>query len=135
MQRYQSKKIVLAKPMTRRMYNLYRGWDLPLDEEGNDEGYLVEYPDSNKANHSEHKCYISWSPKEVFDKGNNLIGSYADRLINERAELSENISKLSKFTEGKRLASVSADSWELLGKQLQVMLMFETVLTQRIEAL
>ena len=44
------------------------GWLLPLDEDGADEGYLVEYLDGGKPNVPSHKGYVSWSPKEVFDK-------------------------------------------------------------------
>ena len=29
--------------MTRLEYNQFRGWELPADENGADEGYLVEY--------------------------------------------------------------------------------------------
>jgi hypothetical protein len=66
---YVSHKQVKRIPMNRLDYNLYRGWELPADEDGNDTGYLVEYLDGGKPNHSDHKGYISWSPKEQFDNG------------------------------------------------------------------
>ena len=44
-----------------------RGWVLPLDEDREDEGYLVEYRDGGKPNHPGFKGYISWSPEEVFN--------------------------------------------------------------------
>lgn len=53
--------------MTRAEYNVFRGWDLPADENGGDEGYIVEYLDGGKANTKEYEGYISWSPKEQFD--------------------------------------------------------------------
>ena len=34
-------KMVNATPMTRAQYNDFRGWQLPADENGADEGYLV----------------------------------------------------------------------------------------------
>lgn len=43
-------KIINLKPMTRLEYNQFRGWDSPADENGEDEGYLVEYVDGGKAN-------------------------------------------------------------------------------------
>lgn len=64
---YVGTKIVKAFPMTRGDYNEYRGWVIPEDENPNDEGYLVEYTDGSAGNHPDHKGYISWSPKEVFD--------------------------------------------------------------------
>lgn len=67
-------KIVIANPMTRAAYNAYRGWPLPDDENGEDEGYLVEYTDGGAANHTAHKGYISWSPAAVFEKAYRPTG-------------------------------------------------------------
>lgn len=64
---YIGTKLISARPMTRREYNEYRNWVLPDNEEGSDEGYLVEYLDGGKSNDSRHAGYISWSPKEQFD--------------------------------------------------------------------
>ncbi len=72
---YVGTKYVTAKPMTRGEYNTYRGWELPVDEDGSDEGYLVEYVDGGKANHPDHAGYISWSPKDVFDRSYKLAES------------------------------------------------------------
>ena len=66
MKDYIGTKLIKAKPMNRLEYNNYRGWDLPSDEDGSDEGYLVEYVDGGKANHPDHAGYISWSPSDVF---------------------------------------------------------------------
>jgi len=66
-QSYIGTKIVLLTPMTRLEYNQYRGWQLPVDEAGGDEGYLVEYTDGGKPNDSRHAGYISWSPKAQAD--------------------------------------------------------------------
>lgn len=60
-------KLIDATAMSRQEYNNYRGWVLPEDENGEDAGYLVEYKDGGATNHPDHKGYISWSPKEVFD--------------------------------------------------------------------
>ena len=61
-------KEINAKPMTRLAYNNFRGWDLPEDENGNDEGFLVEYIDGGQANTEEFKGYVSWSPNDVFER-------------------------------------------------------------------
>lgn len=68
MQQFIGVKLINAKEMTRLAYNELRGWTLPSDENGEDEGYLVEYIDGGKANHPDFAGYISWSPKEVFDR-------------------------------------------------------------------
>jgi len=57
---------VLGTPMTRLGYDTYRGWPLPEDENGSDEGYLVENLDGGTPNHPDHAGYISWSPAEQF---------------------------------------------------------------------
>lgn len=61
-------KQLRAQPMTRGEYNTYRGWELPANENEADEGYLVEYTDGGAANDSRHAGYISWSPRDVFER-------------------------------------------------------------------
>jgi hypothetical protein len=65
--RFIGTKIVIAEAMSRAAYNLFRGWTLPADENGADEGYLVEYQDGGKPNVPGRAGYVSWSPKEQFD--------------------------------------------------------------------
>jgi hypothetical protein len=38
------------------------------DENGADEGYLVEYVDGGKGNTDHYAGYVSWSPADVFDR-------------------------------------------------------------------
>lgn len=68
MKTYTGTKVIKAKPMTRKDYNDFRGWVLPEDENGDDEGYLVEYVDGGKANTDEYSGYVSWSPRDVFER-------------------------------------------------------------------
>ncbi|MGO3665372.1 DUF2829 domain-containing protein [Psychrobacter sp. AOP31-E1-50] len=66
MKRFNALKKVNAKPMTRKAYNDLRGWDLPADEDGSDNGYLTE--DINApANMEGWNGYISWTPKAMFE--------------------------------------------------------------------
>jgi hypothetical protein len=58
METYIGTKILEATPLNRREYNRYRGWVMPTNENGDDLGYLVRYPDG----------YESWSPKETFEE-------------------------------------------------------------------
>jgi|GEM_PF-693607 len=68
MNAYIGTKKVKARPMLRGEYNIYRGWEIPQDENPNDPGFLVEYVDSPKGNHPNHEGYISWSPADVFER-------------------------------------------------------------------
>lgn len=75
MRRYIGIKAINAKPMSRLEYNNFRKWLLPVNENGADNGYLVEYIDGGQANTEEYSGYVSWSPKEVFDKAYKTSGS------------------------------------------------------------
>lgn len=68
MKTYTGTKVIRAKLMTRQEYNDFRKWALPSDEDGSDEGYLVEYVDGGKANTAEYSGYVSWSPRDVFER-------------------------------------------------------------------
>lgn len=58
MKKYVGTKQIEAGPMTRGEYNIYRGWQIPADEDPNDKGYLVKHSDG----------YESWSPEKQFDE-------------------------------------------------------------------
>lgn len=68
MSTYTGIKTIRAVSMTRGAYNKLRGWEVPSNEDPNDEGYLVEYTDGGTPNTSEFEGYISWSPRGVFEK-------------------------------------------------------------------
>lgn len=68
MQQYIGVKQINAQAMTREEYNELRGWTVPADENPDDAGYLVEYVDGGQANHPDFAGYISWSPKDVFER-------------------------------------------------------------------
>ena len=82
MKKYIGTKIINAKPMNRLEYNNFRGWTLPEDENGSDEGYLVEYKDGGKPNTTEYSGYVSWSPKEQFENAYKESGnlSFGDAI-------------------------------------------------------
>lgn len=58
MKHYIGTKLVNAKTMNRGEYNRYRGWQIPADENPEDEGYFVKYSDG----------YESWSPAKQFEE-------------------------------------------------------------------
>jgi hypothetical protein len=69
MKTYLGHKKVRAEPMSLGDYNHYQSWDIPANQNPEDEGYLVEYLDGGKPNHPAHDGYISWSPKAQLDNG------------------------------------------------------------------
>lgn len=68
MKNYIGTKIIQAEPLTRQAYNELRGWSIPENENPNDDGYLVIYPDSPDHNVVGYDGYVSWSPKAEFEK-------------------------------------------------------------------
>lgn len=73
MHTYIGTKLVRAKRMSRLEYNDYRGLPPQANENGADDGYLVEYVDGGKANDSRHSGYISWSPASVFERAYRAV--------------------------------------------------------------
>lgn len=84
MKHYIGVKEVNADPMTRGEYNKFRGFELWSDDSPDEDGYLVEYIDGGQANTEAFNGYVSWSPKEVFERAYRQIGdllSFGDALV------------------------------------------------------
>lgn len=134
-------KVIHAQPMDRAAYNYLRGWALPADENGEDEGYLVEYPDQ-PANTLIYQGYVSWSPKDVFEsayekidlKGEGSVGgmTWEARLEIEATELKERIDKLQAFMEGDLFTSIPESARSVLADQKQVMDTYYSILSLRL---
>lgn len=93
MKKYIGVKRINAKPMNRLDYVNYRNWELPDDEDGTDEGYLVEYLDGGKANHENHSNYISWSPKDVFENAYHETSGLSFGMAIEAAKLGMKVAR------------------------------------------
>jgi hypothetical protein len=135
---YVGTKVVRALPMNRLAYNNLRGWDLPRDEDGTDEGYLVEYVDGGQANVQGFTGYISWSPKAVFEQSYVLgikahPSTFKDRLIVERDQTAERLKKLSLFLGSGNQPKLSTFDWNDLKQQEKIMQDYVAVLERRIK--
>jgi hypothetical protein len=86
-------KMLKSKPMTRLAYVEYRGWTLPDNEDGTDDGFLVEYMDGGKPNHPNHEGYISWSPKDVFEKSYRKTEALTTGFAVEMAKMGKKIAR------------------------------------------
>lgn len=140
MKTYIGTKIINAIPMNRLAYNEFRGWTLPVDENGADEGYLVEYTDGGKANTLHFAGYVSWSPKEQFDNAYLLIGDvsglppHQQRVVAEKAELDAKIEKLTAFIDTPIFEGLFTAEQTRLQCQITVMSAYSVILGDRIEA-
>jgi hypothetical protein len=146
---YTGVKRIFATPMNRKEYNDYRGWELPADENGADEGYLVEYEQSQTSpnvNHPNHKGYISWSPKDVFEESyistdvlinkTKAFGEYEphqQRVLDELKDLTKKSFDLSNFIKTEFFTErLDSEEQQRLKQQLIVMQTYESLLIQRI---
>jgi len=60
---YIGTKNILARPMNRLEYNNYRGWELPADEDGSDQGMLIDHSNGT----SDDLDYIKWETLAIFN--------------------------------------------------------------------
>jgi hypothetical protein len=130
---YIGTKVVGATPMSRGAYNAYRGWQMPDNEDPLDDGYLVEYLDGGKPNDERHAGYISWSPKDVFDRSYRPNGTHVERLKIEYFDLLLKLDKLEAFlAKQESEPTISRENFELLAVQLVIMSSYIRVLEARL---
>lgn len=133
MNKYLGTKEVLAKPMTRGEYNDYRGWQIPENEDPNDQGYLIEYQDGGKSKDSRHAGYISWSPADVFNRAYAPIDTWLDRVKQEQAELQVKLDALDKTLNVERKPDFITDQqWIYMTRQQFHMRQYNQILKDRI---
>lgn len=130
-------KVVHFVAMTRGEYNIYRGWQLPADENGDDNGYLVEYTDGGEPNVVDHTGYVSWSPTAVFENAYSVSvrqnpETFLDRMIKERDELQEKYDGLHRFLTSGGLNKIPSVEGADLTEQYELMKLYLHVLNRRI---
>lgn len=135
MKTYTGTKIINAKPMTRGEYNIFRGWKLPANENGSDEGYLVEYTDGGKANTTAYAGYVSWSPKDVFERAYHVVLlPHQQRVVDEKVELDKKRAALADFFKSDIYERVGEAEQMRLLQQERAMLVYSQILGERIGA-
>ena len=92
---------VTGTPMTRSEYCTFRGWALPTNEDGTDEGMLINFG-----------FHTAWWPKEIikpnFVELDESIPEWKASITVEHAELVDRAQKLREF-----LASEGSSPWFL----------------------
>ena len=109
MKTYIGTKVVRAVAMTRFAYNALRGWMVPADENGADDGYLVEYLDGGKPNVPGYAGYVSWSPKEQFDKAYVSVANLSFGMALEALKRGHRVARAGWNGKGMWLALVKKD--------------------------
>lgn len=133
MNKYLGTKEVSAKPMTRGEYNDYRGWQIPENEDPNEQGYLIEYQDGGKSKDSRHAGYISWSPADVFNRAYAPIDTWLDRVKLEQERVQKDLSALDKTLDVERKPdSITDEQWSFMTRQQFHMRQYNQILKDRI---
>ena len=131
MNKYIGTKEVKATPMNRGDYNAFRGWQVPENENPDDDGYLVVYP-NGESNVDGFDGYVSWSPKKQFDDVYYIAETFKDRLVIEYEQLEERLGKLRGFIQSERFQSLAEEDRNLLVEQEKVMDSYLAILNTRI---
>lgn len=132
LKQYTGTKTVFATPMTRGEYNALRGWEVPADEDPNDQGYLVQYEGDSKPNVKGFDGYISWSPQKPFNLAYNKSGTFKQRVFIEMEQLYRRMFLLKKYIHRE---SPDSEHYRLLIIQLKAMDTYYQVLCARYEML
>lgn len=81
--KYIGTKMLTALFMPLGDYNIFKGWQIPENEDPLREGYRVTYPDG----------YISWSPKEIFEESYREISAMNFGLATEAAKQGQKVAR------------------------------------------
>lgn len=134
MKQFTGRKVINAKPMTLGEYNTLRGWDIPDDEDPKTEGYVVEYTDSpiDEVNALGNMLYLSWSPKDVFERSYKPSDTYVDRLHIEYDELKAKLHCLTAFIGTPKFNELNEEAQLYQRQQHEVMTLYVDILEKRI---
>lgn len=136
---YVGTKVVHAIAMTRLDYNVLRGWQLPADENGDDNGYLVQYADGGEPNVHGFTGYVSWSPADVFARSYNTGArlepeTFLTRLEKERDRTVSDLNKLTAFLDGD-VSKLTEEAVADLHLQKDIMTQLAFILSKRYDDL
>lgn len=93
----------------------------PMMHDGKD-GYAVIYADG----------YRSWSPKDVFEATYKPSGTWQERLLIERDELSAKLDKLDEFLPSREFSNLPEDDRDAIEAQYGIMHSLRAVLNIRL---
>lgn len=128
-----STRTVQATPLNRQDYNDLRGWEVPSDENPNDDGYLVVNAGVSERNVDGFDGYVSWLPKLAFEEQYKPNGTPIERMQIEADELDDKLAKLEAFINKDKPDFLSEVEWDLLRQQAEYMALYLDTLKSRLE--
>lgn len=124
---------VQATPLNRKDYNDLRGWEVPSDENPNDDGYLVVNNGVLERNVDGFDGYVSWLPKVAFEEQYKPNDTPIDRMQVEADDLDEKLLKLEAFVAKGKPDFLTDEEWSLLNQQAEYMVLYRDTLESRLE--
>ena len=116
---------VIGTPLTRGEYCTFRGWALPTNEDGTDEGMLINFG-----------FHTAWWPKEIiklnFVELVESIPEWKASITVEHAELVDRAQKLREFLASEGFLSLVPAEQLRLTRQYTAMGQYIQVLAERI---
>jgi hypothetical protein len=91
-----TKFLQASDEITKAEYCAIRGWELPANEDPNELGRLVVYPQpkGKPHNHPDYNGYVSWSPKFAFDEAYRESGKMNFGHAVEAAKAGKKVARL-----------------------------------------
>lgn len=118
--------VVTGTPMTRGEYCIFRGWPLPINEDGTDEGMLINF-----AHHS------AWWPKEsistYFSEVPENVPEWQAQVTREHNQQVVKAQKLREFLASDKFLSLAPAEQLRLTRQYTAMGQYIQVLGERMD--
>jgi hypothetical protein len=110
---YIGTKIINAKPMNRADYNdLWTNIAAGIENRPIEDGYLVEYLDGGTPNHPGYAGYISWSPKDVFERSYRPTTGLTFGMAIEALKSGKRVARSGWNGKGMWLHLIPSSHWE-----------------------
>lgn len=127
---YVGTQVVHALPMTLGDYNAMKGWAMPVDQDAEDNGYLIQEGFTG---------HLTWKPQDVFEKiydinlrvrqePKNLITA----LVEERDQLAMRVDETISFNNSDGFQLMSPETQNDLQEQLAAMQAYLAILNTRV---
>lgn len=125
-------KTVKAVPMSLSEYSDIMGCKEPEEDA---QGYFVMYEPDGHPNMEGFEGYVSWSPKDTFEKGYKLSETFTDRLKIEMEDLEVKLKKLEDFLYSDKSDSLEETQKSLMKIQLCAMVTYYGIVSTRFDSL
>lgn len=125
-------KTVKAVPMSLSEYSDIMGCKEPEEDA---QGYFVMYEPDGHPNMEGFEGYVSWSPKDTFEKGYKLSETFTDRLKIEMEDLEVKLQKLENFLYSDKSDSLEETQKSLMKIQLCAMVTYYGIVSTRFDSL